>query len=322
MNPPAVTAAHFEAHWAQLKTAFDRDAPAVVGHYFARTLDVDLTRVQRLIVEGKSVRGCLVLLVCEALGGRPRDALPRAVLLECVQAATLVHDDIVDSDALRRGAPALWTEIGERRAVLLGDLMFATALVHAARLSHADVCTLAEAIATVASGAYREPMDARDLAAVPAAAHASLYERLIHCKTGALFGAAGELGALAAGASGSRREAAIAFATHLGEAYQMADDVTDLLCPSFAPRTAQSAAALAVLSTHFAPEAGNERAAGACAAAIDPSRLAMRVKREIDRRVALARAQVDAFATGTAAELLHAAAEFIVAVHAPAPRAT
>lgn len=309
--------AAFKAHWHELKRAFDRDAPPFIADFFAASTGPDLAIVERLVLEGKAARGCLVLLVSEALGGRHEDAMARAVLIECVQAATLVHDDVVDGDTIRRGKPALWTTLGQRRAILLGDLMFATSLMHAARLGHADVCALAEAIGTVASGAYREPLDKRELGRIAAPSRATLYERVIHCKTGALFGAAGTLGAIAARANANRAQAACAFATRLGEAYQMADDIEDLLGATDAgPHAAQKAAALAALRDYFGRRSMRVRsgvdAGTPTPASISSDSLRPQLTREIHRRIRLARREVDELADGAPAALLRAAPDYII----------
>jgi geranylgeranyl pyrophosphate synthase len=308
------------AHWQAIKARFDAEAPRWVAQFFAASAGHDLPLIERLVVDGKTARGCLACLVCEALGGEVDDVMPRAVLLECVQAATLVHDDVVDGDALRRDRPAVWTVLGARRAVLLGDLMFATALMQASRLGHADVTALAEAIATVAGGAYREPLDGAELARVTASrGAATLYERVVHCKTGALFGVAGTLGAIAAGADPTRIQAARAFATRVGEAYQMADDIEDLLGPALGADAPQKLAALATLRAHFTATRNRMSPAFTGAAAGDAASDALRphLKREIRDRVRLARSAIDTFASGTAAAWLHAAPGFIVNLQTP-----
>lgn len=314
--------AEFRAHWHALKARFDAEAPPLVGRFFGELPARDVTLIERLVVDGKTARGCLVCLICEALGGTFEAALPRAVAVECIQAASLVHDDFVDSDATRRERPAMWTVLGPRRAVLLGDLMFATAIAQGARLSLADVITLTEAIATVASGAYHEPLDARELAATTAqsAGAVSFYERVIHCKTGALFGAAGKLGAIAAGADAECVSAACAFATRIGEAYQMTDDAEDLLGASGVDDwPAQKAAALATVRAHFAgsdairTRSHSMQDGAPDALKTDGSRgLKSRLEREIDHRLGLARQALAAFPLGARAASLHAAPAFIV----------
>jgi len=310
--------ASFAAHWGALKRTFEQEAPALIEDFFRDSAAADLALIETLVLDGKCARGGLVMLVCEALGGHRRDALPRAVLIECVQAATLVHDDVVDGDAIRRGQPALWTALGQRRAILLGDLLFATALMRAAHLGYADVKVLANAIGTVASGAYREPLDERDLALQVSAA--TLYERVIHCKTGALFGAAGRLGAIAAHAAENQVDAACAFATRVGEAYQMADDITDLL-EDDATADPQRAAALVLLRAHFerglSPAAASQARDSAPGATCTHRTLAPRVAREIHRRIRLARREIGDLTAGRPSALLHAAPRFLIDLKTP-----
>lgn len=179
---------------------------------------------------GKRIRGCLVCLMSEALGGTLAAAIPRAVAIECIQAASLIHDDIVDGDWTRRSQPATWTVEGMRKAVLLGDVIFSTAIERLAELGSRDTQTLAHAIATLARGAYQEAIDPAVLrsALLEGRYQPVIYEQIIRLKTGALFAAAAQLGALAAEASDEVAARAFAFGMQLGEAYQIADDLDDL----------------------------------------------------------------------------------------------
>ena len=149
--------------------------------------------------------------------------------IECVQAASLIHDDFIDGDTLRRDRPATWTVLGPRRAVLLGDVIFATALRRMAELGREDGVVLAKAIATMAAGAYQEPLALSELAQDAGLDAARLYPRLIYLKTGVLFGAAAQLGALAAAVSAPLAARAFEYGVWIGEAYQIADDVQDWL---------------------------------------------------------------------------------------------
>lgn len=173
---------------------------------------------------GKRLRGCLTCLTGAALGQHSGTTLQRAAAVECVQAASLAHDDFVDQDRIRRGARATWTVVGPRRAVLLGDVIFATALQEMVALSRADGLVLSRAIATVAQGAYSEPLESADLLACSTFD----YNQLVRLKTGALFGAAAELGAVAANAPEDVCRAAFSFGAQVGDAYQVADDLADL----------------------------------------------------------------------------------------------
>jgi geranylgeranyl pyrophosphate synthase len=109
-----------------------------------------------LLNGGKKIRGSLLCLVTAALGGDLEDAVPRAVAVELIQTATLIHDDLVDQHRSRRNMAAIWTIEGGRRAVLLGDIVFASAIQMMSEMGREDGLIVSRAIADVSRGAYRE----------------------------------------------------------------------------------------------------------------------------------------------------------------------
>lgn len=221
----------FPAYWRAIKARLDRELARSIPGLFGDLAAGEIGAIRKILADGKRIRGCLVCLVSEALGGRIEDAIPRAVAIECVQAASLIHDDYVDQDTRRRNRPATWTVEGSRKAVLLGDLIFATAIEKMMGLGRWDGLAVAQAIATMASGAYQESIDPSDLARGVAEGRyqPELYDRIIHLKTGALFGAAAKVGAVAAGASAALRTRAFEWGARVGEAYQIADDLEEVL---------------------------------------------------------------------------------------------
>ena len=186
---------------------------------------------------GKRLRPLLTLAVCRACGGRTEDALLPAAALELVHAYSLVHDDLpaMDDDALRRGRPTVHVAFGEAAAILAGDalltLAFELLATHPEGLAAAP--RRAEAVATVARAAGVSGMvggQQADLEAEHAAAGSLEPGRLrwIHAhKTGALLGAAAEMGSLHAGWEAPRREPLARYGRALGLAFQIADDILD-----------------------------------------------------------------------------------------------
>ena len=157
-------------------------------------------------------------------------AIPMAVAVELIQAASLIHDDFVDQDRYRRNSPALWTLEGARRAVLLGDVLFSTAIKMMSDLGQAACRIVSEGILELSTGALYEPI-------LPAALigriasdryQAGIYETIIALKGGTLFSMACRLGAISAGADQSAQEAFRRYGSSLGEAYQIADDAQEL----------------------------------------------------------------------------------------------
>jgi geranylgeranyl pyrophosphate synthase len=179
---------------------------------------------------GKKIRGCLTCLIGEILGASPDRIIPRAVAVEMIQTATLIHDDYVDQDRVRRNSPAVWTLEGSRRAVLIGDVVFASAIKMMSDLSREDGSAVSRAIALVSKGALHEPLDPLGLARLieKTKLDGRFYDEIIRLKTGVLFGTACELGALAAGAREEIRQAFYTYGVRTGEAYQIADDLKEV----------------------------------------------------------------------------------------------
>ena len=210
----------------RLDDAFERELSNLL-----RNITIKDTSSLMLAIEGgKKIRGCLSCMVSDALGGVLESAIPRAVAVELIQAATLIHDDFVDQDTIRRNRPAVWTVEGARGAVLIGDIIFATAIKMMSNLSREDTLAVSHAIAQVSKGALREPLDPLGLANEIESNRFSgqLYENIIHLKTGILFGTACRLGAIAAEASQELRKISYRYGLRIGEAYQIADDLKDV----------------------------------------------------------------------------------------------
>lgn len=169
------------------------------------------------------------LLVCLAAGVPPpeTDSLVRAaVAVELVHGATLVHDDVLDGSALRRGRPTVVATGGREVATATGDLLFSRAFAELAdgAASAAAVRVLSAAASELALGELMQRADAWD-------ANVSVERYLERCrlKTAVLFRAACVLGALAGGSYAER--ALGTFGERIGIAFQILDDVLDVTGP-------------------------------------------------------------------------------------------
>jgi len=248
---------HFQDYVESLRPSLDT---AFTGHLAPLLGDTGSLHPgvrTKILAGGKKIRGSLLCLVTAALGGALEDALPRAVAIELIQSATLVHDDFVDQHRLRRDSAALWTLEGARRAVLVGDIIFASAIHMMSELGRADGLIVSRAIAEVSRGAYQEPLNATSLVEEIEAhrVDAVLYERIIHLKTGILFGAACQLGAVAAKADDKLQQEWRRYGLRIGEAYQIADDLQEVARLRRAPRAARAdVVALAPALLFFVPK--------------------------------------------------------------------
>lgn len=187
---------------------------------------------------GKRLRPALAVAACEAVGGSRDAAMPVACAIELVHAYTLVHDDLpaMDDDDERRGRPTTHVQFDEATAVLAGDGLLTAGFGALAELG----ASAADAVAVLAARAGSQQLlagQARDLAAVGRALGFEELEQIHAGKTGALFSAAAELGAIAGG--GAHREALAQYGLAIGVAFQHADDRDDAEHPQHAGRAAE-----------------------------------------------------------------------------------
>jgi len=174
---------------------------------------------------GKRLRPALVLLAGKAAGGWTEPVRDLAVIVELVHVASLVHDDVLDRAEVRRSRATCNLKWGTELSVLLGDALFAHALQLATKLEDAEVARkIAEASRNLCEGEILQTQRRFDLKMSTAD-----YLHMVGLKTGALFRAAAEVPFLLHQATVSRREAARSFGYQLGLAYQIYDDVLDLV---------------------------------------------------------------------------------------------
>jgi len=221
---------HFPEYAEHLKPRLDAAFAEHLARLLGDTKPLRPSEEANLLKGGKKIRGTLLCLVTAALGGTLDAALPRAIAVELIQAATLIHDDFVDQHRVRRNLPAIWTLEGARRAVLLGDIIFSSAIQMMGELGREDGVIVSRAIAEISRGAYQEPLNPGALVEEMEGGglDPALYEKIIYLKTGVLFGTACQLGAVAANADEKSRCALHRYGVKVGEAYQLADDLHDV----------------------------------------------------------------------------------------------
>jgi octaprenyl-diphosphate synthase len=174
---------------------------------------------------GKRLRPRLVLLAYQAAGGQDMDyVIPLAAAVEIIHTATLVHDDINDHGTLRRGRETVNARWGSTYALLTGDFMFTKTYEIMAPYPSALNVILAKAAIALVEGETLQ-IHAAKLGRLDR----DTYFEIIAKKTAALFVACTELGATAANAPTDYIQALSAYAYHLGLAFQIIDDVLDLI---------------------------------------------------------------------------------------------
>jgi octaprenyl-diphosphate synthase len=172
---------------------------------------------------GKRLRPLLTCAAARALGADPRPRAGLVAAVELVHVGSLLHDDVIDAAAVRRGRPAAHVAYDAHTAILAGDLLFAWAFDRLARDGSRELqVALGDAIRALCEGEVLERE--RRFDPTVDAAHVRQVNRL---KTAALFGYAAEAGALLADAPSAVRVALRDHGLALGEAFQAADDLLD-----------------------------------------------------------------------------------------------
>ena len=172
---------------------------------------------------GKRMRPMLILLCAKAVGEVSDVTLHAAVGLELLHTASLVHDDVVDESAERRGQASVNNLYGNKVAVLVGDYILSTALLHIS-YTHKEVIVryLAELGRTLSNGEILQlsNIHSKDFSE-------ETYYQVIKQKTAALFEACAAIGTSSAGADDETVENAKSFGRNLGIIFQIRDDIFD-----------------------------------------------------------------------------------------------
>ncbi|HEU4517785.1 MAG TPA: polyprenyl synthetase family protein, partial [Steroidobacteraceae bacterium] len=164
---------------------------------------------------GKRLRPLLVVLAARAAGARGTAQVPAAALIEFIHTATLLHDDVVDDSARRRGRETANETFGNPASVLVGDFLYSRAFQMMASLDSAAVIrVMADATNTIAAGEVMQLMNSGD----PDTTEVR-YMEVIYRKTARLFEAGAQIAAIIAGAPAAVEAALTRYGKHLGIAF-------------------------------------------------------------------------------------------------------
>jgi octaprenyl-diphosphate synthase len=172
---------------------------------------------------GKRLRPILLLLCCGALGYKGEQRFNMAAVVEFIHTATLLHDDVVDDSALRRGSATANAKFGNPASVLVGDFLYSRAfqmMVDAQSMRIMQV--LADATNVIAEGEVLQLMNMHNAELDEAG-----YLQVIRSKTAKLFEASARVGGILSAASVEMEDACAEYGQALGTAFQVIDDVLD-----------------------------------------------------------------------------------------------
>ena len=209
-----------------------RDVDGIILELIQEKEPVDLYRAARHypLAGGKRVRPFVVLRAAEAVGGDPEKALYPAAAVEFIHNYSLVHDDIMDMDELRRGRPTVHKLWGVNMAILAGDLLFSKAFEAIARaeVSPGKKARILDVLVRTSNllcegQALDIEFETREEVTVDE------YLRMIAGKTGALFEGSAEIGAIVGTDNEEYIRALAKWGMNVGIAFQIWDDVLDLI---------------------------------------------------------------------------------------------
>ncbi|HAL57179.1 MAG TPA: polyprenyl synthetase family protein [Bacteroidetes bacterium] len=217
---------NFEKEYCRYRTLVDNYLSRFIKEEKPKTVYEPV----RYVLEGggKRIRPVLLLLSCEVVGGRRRDAIHAGAGIEILHNFTLVHDDIMDHAASRRGRATVHTKWDSNVAILVGDELLALAYRALLRTESVHIRKIAklftEGVVEVCEGqGFDKEFETRSGVTVDD------YLLMIRKKTGKMITVATEIGAVIGSASDRQAKALRAYGQHVGRAFQLQDDLLDII---------------------------------------------------------------------------------------------
>lgn len=201
---------------------------ADVNETILRQLNSNVSLINQLgyyIIDGggKRVRPMIAVLAARALGYQQKDHITIAALIEFIHTATLLHDDVVDESAMRRGKATANATFGNAASVLVGDFIYTRAFQMMTQLGSLRILeVMSDAVNVIAEGEVLQLMNIHD----PNISLQS-YMQVIYSKTARLFEAAAQCSAILTHASPEQETALRDYGRYLGTAFQLIDDLLD-----------------------------------------------------------------------------------------------
>ena len=188
-----------------------------------------------LLGGGKRLRPALVLLSADSVrSGASEDVFQAALALEWTHTFTLVHDDIMDGDSLRRGRPTVHVVWNEATAILAGDVLYANAFEHLCSVKNATSDSKVIAVQMLAHSCHELCEGQQEDVSFETRSDVTLAEYLsmVRKKTGVLYAAAAGIGGALAGGNINQISALYTLGLNTGMAFQIQDDIIDLIAPT------------------------------------------------------------------------------------------
>jgi geranylgeranyl pyrophosphate synthase len=221
----------------QIKTAYGEGGYLTYIENARRVIDFEISQIMPIIADlglcekikyvlrtrGKRLRPIMVLLSAQSVGGRLETVRKLALAIEMLHIASLIHDDILDQDILRRNELTANIKWGIRDAVLIGDALASLSLYLSADYESEIIKIISKTCMILSDGEYLDVKEAKDTR------EETDYIETTRRKSASLFKASTQCGAIAAKAKRDETDALSVFGENFGLAYQIKDDLLDII---------------------------------------------------------------------------------------------
>ena len=224
-----------DSRWAEYKAYIEDYLRRFYGEFHSEPQKPLFEAIEySLMAGGKRLRPCFVFEFCRMCGGAWQQAAPFAAAIEMIHTYSLIHDDLpcMDNDDFRRGKPTNHKVFGEAMAVLSGDALLTDAFAVSASAKLPNPQDMSTVIGVLSQCAGSLGMVGGQVLDIMSEERLCTEQEVLDIqsrKTGALINAACVLGVLAGGGSEKQIEAAASFAGLLGLAFQIRDDMLDII---------------------------------------------------------------------------------------------
>lgn len=207
--------------------ALDKVASGLLNISFNSFGETSLTKAATHLIKarGKLLRPTLVLLGSYCAGGINQLSLDAATAVELIHTASLIHDDLIDRDDLRRGVPTVHRVFGDELALLSGDLLISKAIELSAACGEQAIKELARAAIDMSEGEARDFEVQKNKRKIGV----DEYVEIVRLKTASLIGSSAAIGSIVSGGDNQTTSSLRKYGINLGIAFQIRDDYLNVL---------------------------------------------------------------------------------------------
>ncbi|PAF50599.1 polyprenyl synthetase family protein [Helicobacter sp. 13S00477-4] len=187
-----------------------------IQNFMQEIANINIEQLFSQIISGKMLRSKLILAICPH---HPK-VIELCAIIEMIQSASLLHDDVIDESEIRRGKPSLNASFGNKNAIMLGDVLYSKAFFELTKMDQRIAQSISNAVIELSRGEIDDVYLSENFNPSQ-----EKYFQMLRDKTASLIGASAECGAILAGLDDVKYKN---YGINLGIAFQIIDDVLDV----------------------------------------------------------------------------------------------